>query len=57
MQCNSLSQKCGDLMVGVMGSILKINGSNLTIDVFVVNSGKLIKYSLMWFLKIGVYLS
>jgi len=47
MQCSRLSQKCGGLMVRVFVSILKVNGSNLINGVFVVNNGKLTKYSLM----------
>jgi hypothetical protein len=31
-------------MVGVFVSILEVKGSNLTNDVFVINSGKLIEY-------------
>jgi len=34
-------------MVGVFLYILEVKGSNLTNGVFVINSGKLIKYSLM----------
>jgi hypothetical protein len=44
-------------MVGVMATILEVKGSNFTNGVFVVNSGKLIEYYHMWFLKISVYLS
>jgi hypothetical protein len=50
MQCNILSQ-WGGLMVGVFAFILKVKGSNLTSGVFVVNNGKLIEYSLIWFLN------
>jgi hypothetical protein len=42
--------------MGVFVFILEVKGSNLTNGVFVVNSGKLIKYFPMWFLKVGVYL-
>jgi len=41
------NNECGGLMVGVFVYILEVKGSNLTNGVFVVNSGKLIKYSPM----------
>jgi hypothetical protein len=41
------------LMVGVFVSILKVKGSNFTSGVCVVNNGKLIKYSHVYFLKVG----
>jgi hypothetical protein len=44
-------------MVGVFVSILEVKRSNLTNGVFVVNGGKLIKYFLMLFCRIGAYLS
>jgi hypothetical protein len=44
MQCNTLSQKFGGLMVGLFASILKVKGWNFTNVVFVVNSGKLTEY-------------
>jgi hypothetical protein len=34
-------------MVGVFASMLEVKGSNFTNNVFVINSGKLIEYSLM----------
>jgi len=34
-------------MVGVFSSILEVKGSNFTNGVYVVNNGKLIKYSSM----------
>jgi hypothetical protein len=45
IKCNIIHyfNKCGDLM-GVFVFILEVKGSNLTNGVFVVNSGKLIKY-------------
>ncbi len=56
MECNvtHYNNKCVDLMVGVFAFILMVKGSNLTNGVFVVNSGKLIKYSPMQFPKVGV---
>ncbi len=47
MECNTYYNKCGGLMVGVFVSILRVKGSNLTNGVFVVISGKLIKYIIM----------
>jgi hypothetical protein len=44
MQCNTLSQKFGGLMVGLFASILKVKGWNFTNRVFVINSGKLTEY-------------
>jgi hypothetical protein len=41
-------------MVGVFASILEVKGSNH--GVFVVNSGKLIKYFPMELFRIGAYL-
>jgi hypothetical protein len=38
---------CGGLMVGVFASILKVKGSNLKNVVFMVNTEKLTKYSIM----------
>jgi hypothetical protein len=43
-------------MVGVFASILKVKGSNLTNGVFMINSGKLIEYFPIIFLKVGAYL-
>jgi hypothetical protein len=43
-------------MVGVIAFVLKGKGSNFTNGEFVVNNGKLTKYSPMWFFKINAYL-
>jgi hypothetical protein len=45
MQVNTLSQQVWWPNGKVFTSILMVNESNLTIGVFVVNSGKLIEYS------------
>jgi len=57
MQCYTYHYNYDRLMVVVFAFILKVKGSNLTDGVFVVNSGKLIKYSPMWFFRISVNLS
>jgi hypothetical protein len=46
MFCNVIHyhNKCDGLMVGVFAFILKLKGWNFTNGVFVVTSGKLIKY-------------
>jgi hypothetical protein len=56
MQCNTLSKQMWWL--DGRGVCLHPKGqiSNLTNGVFVVNSGKSIEYSLMWFPKVGAYL-
>jgi hypothetical protein len=43
-------------MARVFASIIEIKGQNLTNGVFVVNSGKLTKYSFMWFFRVCFYL-
>jgi hypothetical protein len=43
-------------MVGVITFVLEGKGSNFTNGVFVVNNGKLTKYSPMLFFKVSVYL-
>jgi hypothetical protein len=43
-------------MVGVFVSILKVNESNFTSDVCVVNNGKLTKYFPIWFPKVDRWL-
>jgi len=47
MNVTHYNNKCFGLMVGVFASILEVKGSNPTNGVFVVNSGKLTKYSPM----------
>jgi hypothetical protein len=49
MECSvtHYNNECDGLMVRVFAYILEVKGSNLTNDVFEVNSGKLIKYSPM----------
>jgi hypothetical protein len=54
MQVTYYCNKWGGLMVGVFDSILKVKGSNLTSGVCIVNSGKLIEYFSIQFLKVGV---
>jgi hypothetical protein len=39
--------KCGGLLLGVFTFILDVKGSNFTNDVFMVNSGKLTKCSVI----------
>jgi hypothetical protein len=56
MQCNSLPQQVWWFDGRVMASILEIKGSNFTNGVFVINSGKLIKYFPLWFPKLSAYL-
>jgi hypothetical protein len=46
IQCVHYHNKCDGLMVGVFSSILKVKGSNLTKNVFMVNNNKLTEYSL-----------
>jgi hypothetical protein len=43
-------------MVGVFASILEVKKSNLTNDVFVVNTSKLTEYFPMQFPRVGAYL-
>jgi hypothetical protein len=59
IECNvtHYHNKCDDLMEGVFASFLKIEWLNLTNGVFVVNSGKLTKYSPMYSPIISAYLS
>jgi len=47
MNVTHYNNKCFGLMVGVFASIPEVKGSNPTNGVFVVNSGKLTKYSPM----------
>ncbi len=41
------------MMVELFVFILKVKKSNLTNGVFVINNGKLVEYSFMWFPIVG----